>query len=213
MAAGEGIPTGGRTAAGESEGTGRSLSGKRAGQGGRGSRKPRGPDDSKLTEEALREAALSYLDRYDASAEQLRQVLLRRVLRYGEAATNGEIRERIEVLLRRFRAAQLLDDERFAKNFVRGQRARGSSALALRAKLKKRGVAPHLIDQALEDVAENETLDEDHAARTYAQKRRLAQRYDLDDPLQRRKALASLARRGFSFDVAARALSSEHPED
>lgn len=41
----------------------------------------------------------------------------------------------------------------------------------------------------------------------YARKRRLVTRFDVREPKQRQKALASLARRGFSFDVAHKVLT------
>jgi regulatory protein len=159
---------------------------------------------------ALDRAALDYLNRYDASVEQLRRVLLRRVKRY----SSGTLRDRAEVdvgrLLERFVASRLLDDARYAEALARGLRARGSSTLGIRQKLRARGVSAELIESALEALAKHhgEGAEDPElvAARAYARKRRLTTRYDLTNPAERQKALAALARKGFSFSIAARAL-------
>ncbi len=163
-------------------------------------------DGDKLTESALHEAALRYLDRQDGSVEQVRRVLLRRVLRYGDETTKPQARLDIERVLERLQQSRLLDDERFARGYAQSQRRRGASSLYLRQKMRMRGLDPQLIDEAIEATVEDEEHNEQASAVIYARKRRLKERFDLDDPVQRNKALSALARRGFSFDVARRAL-------
>ena len=164
--------------------------------------------ESLLTDEALRLAALSYLDRYDASVSQLRNVLQRRVKKYGAASDQEAAHERIEALLTRFQESRLIDDARYAEGFAQSQRARGASSLQIEKKLTTRGISPDAAQTALRKVQDDGGQDEGAAARTYADKRRLAVRYDLTDPKEKQKALAALARQGFSFDVAERTLSS-----
>lgn len=163
-------------------------------------------DPSKLTEDALREAALNYLNRYDASVVQLRRVLERRLVKYGEPETLPEAKRSIERLLERFQETRLLDDARYARGFAQAARLRGGSNQKIKQKLRARGVDPELVDDSLRELHVSEELDELTAARAYVKKRRLDTRHDLKDPKARNKALASLARQGFSFDVARRAL-------
>lgn len=159
---------------------------------------------------ALDRAALDYLNRYDASVEQLRRVLLRRVKRYSSGSVRDRAEADVRTLLERFQVSRLLDDARYAEALARGLRARGSSTLGIRQKLRSRGVSAELIEGALEALARHHgDADEDPelvAARAYARKRRLTTRYDLTKPEERQKALAALARKGFSFSIAARAL-------
>lgn len=160
----------------------------------------------KLTCEALREAALRYLDKQDASVDQLRRVLERRIVRYGDEASRPSALRAIEEILARLKASRVLDDDRFARGLAESQRRRGASLPKVRQKLRARGLGEEEMAAALESLSDNEDLSDDASAQIYARKRRLRERYDLKDPKQREKALASLARQGFSFDVARRAL-------
>ena len=160
----------------------------------------------KISEPALREAALRYLDRQDGSVEQVRRSLKRRIAKYGEPSEQPEAWAAAERVLDRLQEAGLLDDARFARGFAAGQRRRGASGALLRQKMRQRGLSSELIDRALEETLQQDELSDDTSAVVYARKRRLTERYDLSDPLQRNKALAALARRGFGFDVAKRAL-------
>ncbi len=164
-------------------------------------------DSAKVTEEALGEAALRYLDRQDASVEQVRKVLRRRIYKYAEVDGRRDAYERAERILSRLVESRVLDDERYARAYAESLRRRGASRPKLLQKLKGRGLGDEIVQGALEGLSsDDEELSDEGAARTYARKRRLQERFDLSDPKQRQKALAALARQGFSFDVARRVL-------
>lgn len=163
-------------------------------------------DQEKVSEDALREAALRYLDRQDASVEQVRQVLRRRIVKYADAAARPRAQELAEQILQRFVESRVLDDERYARAYTESLRRRGASRPKLLQKLKSRGLPDEVVQDALERISGNEELSDESAAATYARKRRLRERFNLEDPKERQKALAALARQGFSFDVARRVL-------
>jgi regulatory protein len=164
-------------------------------------------DASQLTFEAFREAALRYLDRSDASVAQLRRVLMRRVARAADPALQKDAAEQVELVLVRLLEARLLDDARFALAYAEGQRRRGASTLGLRSKLRARGLDEQDVEAAVSSTSESDLYNEEQSAMIYARKRRLVTRFDVREPKQRQKALASLARRGFSFDVAHKVLT------
>jgi regulatory protein len=149
---------------------------------------------------------LRYLDRQDASVQQVRQVLSRRVAKYGDADSRPEAKRAIDSLLERLQESKILDDERYARAYAESLRRRGSSLPKVRQKLKARGLSEEHQTSALAALSSDDELGDESSAATYARKRRLRQRYDLDDPKQREKALAALARQGFSFEVAKRVL-------
>lgn len=166
------------------------------------------------TEETLRQTLLRYLERYDASRAQLRTVLLKKLPKELPSAERASLERAIDELLERFATSRIIDDRRLSESLVRGQRARGSSTRKIEGKLRARGVDAETTSAALgESSARAE--DELEAAKTYARRRRLAERYDLGVPAERQKALAALARQGFSFEVARRALavSSDSSEE
>lgn len=163
-------------------------------------------DPKKLSEEALREAALRYLDQRDASVHQLRQFLCRRIEKYGTAETQTKDLACVESILERLCESKVLDDSRYARALAESQRRRGGSTLKVRQKLSARGLGGERIEEAMSALSDDPHLSEETAAATYARKRRLTEKYDLKDAKQREKALAALARQGFSFDIARRVL-------
>lgn len=159
---------------------------------------------------SLAEAALSRLDQRDLTKKQLRTLLERRAREEessGDTAS-GDTAARVDAVIERLEAAGLVNDERFAQHFARGARQRGASQAKVQHKLQARGVARTAVDEALAGLAQD-GFDELHAARIYVKKRRLTERYDLSNPSERNKALASLARQGFAMSIALAALETE----
>lgn len=138
-------------------------------------------------------------------------MLLRQAQRHASPAQLPEVRGHIDALLTRFQESRLLDDGRYADNLVRGLRERGASTVRIRQKLRQRGVAEEIAEQVLERAASSPGDGDLSAARAYARRRRLTTRYDLTNPAERQKALAALARQGFSYGTAIAAL--EPPSD
>lgn len=160
----------------------------------------------------LEKAALRYLERRDASTEQLRRVLLRRAVQ-ASAEERERVRQRIDELLARYQASRLIDDARYAESLVRTLRERGASSVRIRLKLRQRGIDEATTNRVLERLADDTQEAELTAARAYAHRRRLRARYELGDPAQRQKALAALARQGFSYGVCTAALAPEDSDD
>lgn len=168
----------------------------------RGSKR-RGPREA--TRENLERAALSYLDRFDSTAENLRRVLLRHVHRSARAhGTDVEEGRRIVgELIARYRDSGLLNDTRYAATMARGLRDRGQSARAIRHKLQARGVPDDALARAIDDAGIAGPEQELVAARVFAKKRRLGPFRPPEKRLEnRRRDLAALARAGFGPDVA-----------
>ena len=88
-------------------------------------------------------------------------------------------------------------------------RARGKSSRAIRAELARQGIDGALADRAIEAEGGSE-LD---AARELVRRRRMGGERPDEAPEERRarrqKELARLARAGFGFDVARRALDED----
>src|SRR5690606_5318904 len=171
--------------------------------GGRGDRSPPTGESSDAELEA---AALAYLERFDASAAALGQVLLRRARKRGVADLDA-VRARIERILERYRSSGILNDRRYAATLAAGLRRRGCSRLAIRHKLRSKGIASDDIELVLGELDGDAPDPELEAAKALARRRRLGPyRQKQADPTQRRKDLAALARAGFSYETAVRAL-------
>jgi len=154
-----------------------------------------------LTAAALERSALWHLGRRALTEHELRAALLKKAKR--AAAVHGEhpqTTEWIDALVERLRASLLLNDNRVATARVESGRARGLSGRRIAMKLREKGIDAETAKDAMTSVDGDNGGDADlEAARVYARKKKLADK----DP---QKALASLARQGFSFSTAKKAL-------
>ncbi|HKX08354.1 MAG TPA: RecX family transcriptional regulator [Stellaceae bacterium] len=178
-------------------------------------RSPRRPPA--ITDSALEKSALFYLERYAASSGQLRRVLLRRIKRaemLGAEATEIEsARRRIEALIERHVASGVLDDRRFAESQAQSLQRRGASRRRIRQRLAAKGVDRDSVEGALETMDPEGETSELAAACVLVRRRRLGP-YRAAGARQefRQKDLATLARAGFSLDVARKVLAARDPE-
>ena len=143
-------------------------------------------------EEAAFRTALRYLERRPFAARDLARRL---VLKGHPPAAAEAARMRAERM-------GLLDDARFTLHYVQTRAARGRGPLRLRRDLAVLGVERSVVDQVLAEAFGpdgSEAPQADAVAR-----RRLTQLRGLPRPVQRRRLLAFLARRGFAGQTVTR---------
>lgn len=164
----------------------------------------------KVTLSSLEAAALSYLQRYASSAENLRAVLIRRVRRsalaHGDDLANGT--EMVDALVERYVRSGLLDDGAYAQGRAASLHRRGVSRRGIVARLTAKGVGIDEIELALAALGETQpNLDLD-AACNYARRRRLGPWRVKDRAERRERDLAALARQGFGYELALRVIDA-----
>jgi regulatory protein len=160
-----------------------------------------------LTPERLEAAALRYLNRFDCSEKKLRSHLTTLIRKRSGGA---ELGEHVELLLERYRASGLVNDERFAQNLTERLKERGASQRLVVQKLRSRGIAR----DTAEAVVRSSPGSDLEAARAFVRRRRLGpHRPEAERQANRRRDLAALARQGFDHDTAARALGYGSDED
>jgi regulatory protein len=156
--------------------------------------------DAAQEADALRQA-LDALAGRDRTVTELRRRLSARKLPQPIIAT----------VLERLREKGLLDDRRYAREYVRTQGARrGLGPGALRAKLAHLGMASSIVDEALaEELPDGR---QESIAQTLAQKR-LARLRSADPQDVRPRLYQFLLRRGFEPDLAARVVDGVLTDD
>ena len=167
----------------------------------------------KVTLERLKRQALYYLERYNASQASLRTVLRRKVTRAARVHPDTDIEQAhswIDDIIVECVRIGLLNDANFALTRARSLLRSGKSMRAIGVALRQKGISDAQAKAAFARLSEERndddgTLDLD-AARHYARKRRLGGFRTPSDPERYNKDLASLARRGFHFDLAKRVL-------
>jgi regulatory protein len=162
------------------------------------------------TSEQLEAYALRYLGRFDCTEQRLRTVLHRKLdaIREGGAAEiDAATFASIEPLVDRFKALGYLNDVRFAERLLESLRQRGASTRKIRERLRSRGVSAEVANSLLAD-AHATSQDDLKAAIKWVKRRRLGAYRPAEQQKERfQRDLAALARAGFSFDVARRALA------
>jgi regulatory protein len=157
-----------------------------------------------LTRQKVEQMALAYVNRFDVSASKLRQHLATRARKAGGGA---DVTAWIDELVQRYQSSGVLDDARFARNLTSQLTARGKSSRAIAQKLAQRGVPGDVADDLMATRRQVEPEAELEAARTYVRKRRLGPYRSAEKRDEyRHKDLATLARQGFSFEIAKKAL-------
>lgn len=157
-----------------------------------------------LTRQKLEQQALTYLNRFDVTASKLQQHLIQRARRLGG---HPDAARWIGELVERYLGSGVLDDKRFATNLAARLSSRGKSARAISQKLAQRGVPGEVASELMATRKQTEPGAELEAAQAYVRKRRLGPYRSADKRAEfLHKDLASLARQGFSFEIARRAL-------
>jgi len=165
-----------------------------------GAATPREP----LTRQKLEQSALAYLNRFDASAAKLQKHLQQRARKLGG---HEHAEQWIAELIQRYLGSGVLDDARYARNLASQLAARGKSTRAIAQKLAVRGVPQDVTAELMVTRKQEQPGAELEAAQAYVRKRRLGPHRSAEKRAEyRQKDLASLARQGFSFDIARRAL-------
>ena len=137
------------------------------------------------------------MERHGGTEARLRRILAKRVAssreEHGEPSAE-EGAAMIDEVVGKLVRLGYVNDARFAEQRARTLRKRGKSTRAIRSALAQQGIDASLADDVLDED------DELAAAQAYVRRRRLK---------GGEKDLAKLARAGFSYDVARRALESQ----
>lgn len=168
-----------------------------------------------LTAASLENAALYYLGRFATSSGNLRRVLMRKVARStrdGEESDGQAGARMVDALIARFLKNGLLNDRNYAEQKAASLARRGASRYSIAGKLAQKGVEAELVSAAIDTLAES-GASELAAACALVRRRRLGPYRAADKRAEyRQKDLASLARAGFSLDLARRVLKAPDTE-
>ena len=173
-----------------------------------------------ITAKYLQNAAAFYLERYPITAEGLRRVLNRRVMKAKmlDAPVMDNVEQAIAAIVAKFVDAGVIDDQAFAQTKARAMHRRGTSTRRTLQKLQMAGVDRATLDSAMKGL--DQELDTDPAQREWQAATALARRRRLgpwrttgDRKEHRLRDLAAMARAGFAYDLARKVIDAEIAED
>lgn len=166
----------------------------------------------KITKQRLLNIALYYVQRFETSLQNLRDVLRRRVKDYAfynPDFNSSEAEGWIEEILSDFQKRNYVNDSRFAELKIRDYLALGKSENYIRLKMAQKGIDDDLVEAVL---AEQE-FDPFQNALKLAKKKRIGPFRALEMRSEfRKKDMAVLARAGFDYDVVKKVMDFD-PEE
>lgn len=146
-----------------------------------------------------REAALTLLDYRARTRKELETRLLQK----------GYPEDVIAKVLEQLEGVDLVNDERFANDWVAGRlEHRPTGKTRMSWELRRKGVNPETVDEALEQVDE----DKEFEMALALAKRKLGNA-EVRDPETRNKLAGFLQRRGFYWEIVSRVINRLSPED
>jgi len=163
----------------------------------------------RITARYLYNSGLAYLQRFPASSMHFRFIMNRKInksCRHHTDQNYEDCQKLLEDLIVQFKELSLLNDSAYLKGMVTSLRRRGLSSLQIKNKLMQKGYQNDKIASEINSYDEDEyadgALSGDHRAiLIHARKKRLGP-FDIENKKDAGKSLASLARAGFSYDIA-----------
>lgn len=168
----------------------------------------------KITKARLKNIGLYYLERFESSVKNLKDVLKRRVDKY--AFQNPDFNQKeaylwVDEIVSEFESLGYLSDERFAELKVRDYLSALKSARYIKTKLKLKGIDEHTVDALIE----KEEYDPKAAALKLAQKKHIGP-YRTDEEKRKenfKKDMAALLRAGFDYDIVSDIMGATFDEE
>lgn len=174
---------------------------------GRTEKKP----PKKITEKYLYNSGLAYLQKFTSSVPNFRRVMGRKINKscnYHKDQDVDACNKMLDTTVDAFVRQGLLNDAAYLGGMINSLRRRGLSTQAILAKLQQKGLSKDDILTTLQTYDETAGFQNpDFAAAVLLIRRKRLGCFSKGDPEGRNRELAALARAGFSFEIAQKALA------
>ncbi len=184
---------------------------------GKKRKEPRKP--KKISETYLHNAGLYYLQRFAASKDKFRQVMIRKIKKSQREHPDQDYEACLQMLqetIIKFENVGLLNDETYAQGLITTLIRQGRSSKYIALKMREKGIEKELIGTTKKwYIKRNQITDieqEINAANIFARRKKLG-RYDIDKKFDFDKSLGKFARAGFSYHTAKKVLETDDDSD
>ncbi len=170
----------------------------------------------KITGKYLYNSGLAYLQRFPTSTPHFRRIMGRKIDRscnYHKDQNLEDCQKLLDETVETFVRQGLLNDDAYLQGMINSLRRRGLSKQAILSKLQQKGLSQDAILRTLGAYDEAEGAENpDLAAAVLLMRRKRLGCFRKVREEDRNKEMASLARAGFGFDIAQKALSMGEEE-
>ena len=153
----------------------------------------------------LKKYAFTYLSKYDSTKKNLERILKIKVMKMKNLKKNEEkyLYKNIMQIIENLELNKIINDENFTNTKIRSLFHQGKSEFFIKNTLLKKGVDKKLINVLLEDFENNNPNWKIDSAIKFAIKKRLGKYGKIKN---KEKDLAKMARAGFNYNIALKAL-------
>ena len=153
----------------------------------------------------LKKYAFTYLSKYDSTKKNLERILKIKVMKMKNLKKNEEkyLYKNIMQIIENLELNKIINDENFTNTKIRSLFHQGNSEFFIKNTLLKKGVDKKLINVLLEDFENNNPNWKIDSAIKFAIKKRLGKYGKIKN---KEKDLAKMARAGFNYNIALKAL-------
>ncbi len=169
----------------------------------------------KITVDYLHNSGLYYLQRFAASRQQFRAVMLRKVKKscmQHKEQNYEDCAALVEETIKKFERAGLLNDELYTQGVVASLRRQGKSKKVIMMKMKMRGLPDGLVLEKLENHDSEKTENGDLISALIFLRKKKSGPFSAGKDIPAEKTLAALARAGFSYDLSQKVLKMDRAE-
>ena len=156
------------------------------------------------TVDEIRNFALSYVDKYAPSKQQLRTYLLKKYLKLSVPnIKKQDVTNLIDVVLSDLEKSKFINDKFYSESKAKSMIRRGSSINKIRNYLIGKGVKDQFIKDTVNKINENNSDQDFFSAIKICKKKRIGPARTEDNrPLFYKKDISLLARNGFDFEIS-----------
>ena len=156
------------------------------------------------TVEEMRNFALSYVEKYAPSKQQLKTYLLKKYLKNSNTSVKKQdVNNLIDVVLSDLEKSKFINDKFYSESKAKSMIQRGKSINKIRNYLISKGINSEFIKDTVEKITdENSDQDFFSAIKLCKKKRMGPARTEDNRPLFYKKDISLLARNGFDFETS-----------
>ena len=158
----------------------------------------------KVTVDEMRDFALSYVEKYAPSKQQLKTYLLKKYLRTSVPnVKKQDVNNLIDIVLSDLEKSKFVNDKFYSESKAKSMIQRGSSINKIRNYLIGKGINDKFINETVSKIEDNNSDQDFFSAIKICKKKRIGPARTEDNrPLFYKKDISLLARNGFDFETS-----------
>ncbi|MBD1164981.1 RecX family transcriptional regulator [Pelagibacterales bacterium SAG-MED13] len=158
----------------------------------------------KVTVEEMRNYALSYVEKYAPSKQQLKTYLLKKYLKISiTTVKKQDINNLIDIVLSDLQKNKFINDQFYSESKAKSMIQRGNSINKIRNYLIGKGIQGNFIKETVNKIKDENSDQDFFSAIKICKKKRIGPaRIEDNRPLFYKKDISLLARNGFDFETS-----------